>query len=116
VKQSERDKHVVFELQGFSDGGSTPPASKISLREILFLSEPSIQGASKGKIVMFYAYILRCSDNAYHVGILTQCASGTSGPHTGYSLSFRRQRRSLQQRHPLRTLRDISRTHQDSEN
>jgi hypothetical protein len=34
VKQSERDKHVVFELQGFSDGGSTPPASKISLREI----------------------------------------------------------------------------------
>ena len=68
MKQSERDKHVVFELQGFSDGGSTPPASKISLREILFLSEPSIQGESKGKIAMFYAYILRCSDNSYYVG------------------------------------------------
>jgi hypothetical protein len=30
----ERAKHVVFGLQGFSDGGSTPPASKISRSEI----------------------------------------------------------------------------------
>jgi hypothetical protein len=35
VKQSERDKHVVFELQGFSDGGSTPPASKIKRKFVL---------------------------------------------------------------------------------
>jgi hypothetical protein len=27
TKKSERAKHVVFALQGFSDGGSTPPAS-----------------------------------------------------------------------------------------
>jgi len=27
--QSERDKHVVFQPFGFSDGGSTPPASTI---------------------------------------------------------------------------------------
>ena len=68
MKQSERDKHVVFELQGFSDGGSTPPASKISRRRNFVLSEPSVQGESKGKIAMFYAYILRCSDDSYYVG------------------------------------------------
>jgi predicted GIY-YIG superfamily endonuclease len=32
------------------------------------LSKPRFQGAAKGKIAMFYAYILRCSDDSYYVG------------------------------------------------
>ena len=41
MKQSERDKHVVFELQGFSDGGSTPPASTTTWSSVLTSQFPS---------------------------------------------------------------------------
>ena len=102
----------LFNIPEYSD---SPRLQNFAKRNFV-LSEPRFQGESKGKIAMFYAYIRRRSDDTDYVDILTQCASGTSGPCTGCSLSFRRPRRWLQQRHPLRTLRGISRTHQDSKN
>jgi putative endonuclease len=45
----------------------SPRLQKFAKRNFV-LSEPSIQGESKGKIAMCYAYILRCSDDSYSVG------------------------------------------------
>jgi hypothetical protein len=94
---------------------ATPRLQKFASRNFV-LSEPRFQGESKGKIATFYAYILRCSDDSYHVAILTRCVAGTSGPHTGCSRSFPQPRHSQPQRHSQQTLRDISRTHQDLKN
>ncbi len=69
-----------------------PPPPKF--REAKFCPERArSQGESKGKIAMFYADILRSSDDSYCVGTFKRCAAGTSGPHTGCNQSFRRPRR-----------------------
>ena len=51
----------------FGRGFDSPRLQNFASRNFV-LSEPVFRGAWKGKIAMFYAYILRCSDNSYYVG------------------------------------------------
>src|SRR5580704_17934671 len=82
----------------FGRGFDAPRLQNFALRNFV-LSKPRFQGASKCKIAMFHAYILRCLTpsevlrSLSLLAILTRCGAGTSGPRTGCNQTFRRPRR-----------------------
>ncbi len=92
----ERAKHVVFWWQGFSDGGSTPPASTTSDQDVV--SRAKRAARSRGARVLhllFYVYILECADKSYYVGVTDDPARRVDEHNSGKGADWTARRRPV---------------------